>query len=77
LDGVEINPNPTTDFLHINEIPTDIIGFEIVDNIGRTIKQIMGNQNVRLDVSSYNDGLYIIQFFTKDNKVMSRRFIKF
>jgi len=77
LDGVEINPNPTTDFLHINEIPTDIIGFEIVDNLGRTIKQIEDNQNVRLDVSSYNDGLYIIQFFTKDNKVMSRRFIKF
>ena len=76
LDGVSISPNPATDVVTINYIPQDVIGLTIVDNMGRTIKNIIDVSDVRLDVSNYQSGLYTVQFFTADNRVSSKRFMK-
>lgn len=76
LDGVIISPNPARDMVFISGIPQDIIGLTIVDNLGRTIKQIENYEDVRLDISNYQQGMYTIQFFTTDNRVMNKRFVK-
>ncbi len=76
IDGVSMSPNPTSEMLYINDIPNDIIGLNVIDNLGRKIEQISSQHNVQLDVSSYQNGIYMIQFFTQDNRVMSRRFVK-
>ncbi len=76
LDGVTISPNPARDVVYIGKIPQEVVGLSIVDNLGRTIKQLVELQDVRIDVSDYQNGLYTIQFFTNENRVVSKRFIK-
>ncbi len=76
LDAVSMSPNPTSDMLYINDIPNEIIGLNVIDNLGRTVEQLSAQQNLNIDVTNYLNGVYTIQFFTEDNRVMSRRFIK-
>ena len=76
IDAVSMSPNPTSNMLYINDIPNDIKGLHVIDNLGRTIKQITSQPNVALDVSEYQNGIYTIQFFTQDNRIKSRRFVK-
>jgi hypothetical protein len=76
LDGVELSPNPTRDIININHIPQEVIGLNIVDNLGRSIQQMDASEDMRIDVSNFVEGIYIVQFFTADNKVMNKRFVK-
>ena len=76
IDAVSMSPNPTSNMLYIKDIPNDIIGLHVIDNLGRTVNQIASQQNIALNVSEYQNGIYTIQFFTQDNIMMSRRFVK-
>jgi hypothetical protein len=76
IDAVSMSPNPTSDRLYINDIPNEILGLNVIDNLGRTVEQLTSQHNLVLDVSEYQNGIYTIQFFTQDNRVMSRRFVK-
>ena len=76
IEGVTISPNPTIDIININHIPNEVIGLNIVDNLGRSMIQINTQADMQFDVSNYPEGIYTVQFFTVDNKVMSLRFIK-
>ena len=76
IDGVQMSPNPTSNMLYINDIPNEIIGLNVIDNLGRIVEQITSQHDLQIDVNDYQDGIYTIQFFTQDNRIMSRRFIK-
>jgi len=76
LDGVDLSPNPTRDIVNINHIPQEVIGLNIVDNLGRSIAQMNAIEDMQIDVSNYLEGVYTVQFFTADNKVMNMRFVK-
>lgn len=76
LLGVTISPNPANNQLNINAIPDQVVGLKIVDNLGRTVMVLNRQLDVKLDISTFQVGMYTIQFFTEDNRVMSERFIK-
>ena len=76
LDGVNLSPNPTRDIVNINHIPQEVIGLKIIDNLGRSIRQLNASEDMQLDVSNFAEGIYTVQFFTADNKVMNMRFVK-
>ncbi len=75
-DGIVLSPNPTTDIVNINHIPDDIIGLNILDNLGRSFLQVKASSEMQFDISNYVEGLYIIQFFTSDNRVVHKKFVK-
>ena len=76
IADVVISPNPTTDFININDIPKEIAQVFVIDNLGRVIEQRSSQSQLRLDVANYQSGIYMIQFTTADNKIMSKRFVK-
>ncbi len=76
LEGVDLSPNPTRDVININHIPQEVIGLNIIDNLGRSMTRLNARENMQLDVSRYPEGIYMVQFYTQDNRVMSKRFIK-
>ena len=76
LEGLVIYPNPVNDLLYIKDIPQEIVGISIIDHLGRMVDRQSVSQNISLDVSTYLNGVYMIQFFTADNRIMSRRFVK-
>ena len=76
LEGVSIYPNPVHNSLYIHDIPQEILGFTILNHLGKKIDNIITGPNASLDVSNYPNGIYLIQFYTKDNRKMSRRFMK-
>lgn len=76
LNGMSISPNPTSDMLYLHDIPGEIIGLKIIDNLGRNVAQISSEPNLSIDVSNYSNGVYIIQFLIAGNYIASKRFIK-
>jgi len=76
IDEVVLSPNPSKDIININSIPNEIIDLNIMDNMGRSMRQLSASSDMQLDISNYPEGIYFIQFFTNDNRVMSRRFVK-
>jgi hypothetical protein len=76
FERISISPNPATNLISIEDIPQDVIGLTIVDNMGRPLKNIEGIKNLSLDVSKYPNGVYTIFFYTKDNHAISKRFVK-
>ncbi len=76
IDDVVLSPNPTRDLIHISNIPNQVIGIHIIDNLGRSLAQKSASEMMQFDVSDYAEGIYMVQFFTADNRVMNKRFVK-
>lgn len=76
VENIQIYPNPVNDLLHINESPQEVIGLYLLDNLGRQIRYISYQQDVSINVSSLNSGVYTLQFHTAKGQTMSRRFVK-
>jgi Secretion system C-terminal sorting domain/LVIVD repeat len=79
-DAISIYPNPTTDFIGINLSNTNstLIEIKILDLTGRTIETRpvrKGENNIRIRVSDYPSGVYMISF-TTDQGTKVRKFIK-
>lgn len=73
---VQAYPNPTRQFLYLN-YPSEIspLSLKIIDNLGRTIQQLnsasLENQ-IKLDVSTYNSGTYLILIETEKENYLQR-----
>lgn len=76
IDEVVLSPNPSRDIININSIPNEITGLHIIDNMGRSMHQLSASSDMQLDISNYPEGIYFVQFYTNDNRVMSKRFVK-
>ena len=74
LPEVKVFPNPTRTLLNIeSEIPVTLI--EITDIHGRVImKNATDDENISVDVSGWNQGLYILRVHTP-NGVIVKRFL--
>jgi hypothetical protein len=78
-EAISIYPNPATDFICINLSPTPTLNeIKILDLTGRTIETRSvrkGENNIRIRVSDYPSGVYMISF-TSDQETKVRKFIK-
>lgn len=60
LPIVNIYPNPTTDFLFVNDLKAET-SYKIYDNLGRIIKAgKTKNKQYKIDVSAFPKGIYIL-----------------
>lgn len=72
--NVEISPNPTDDYIQLRGIPQNA-NFEIVDMNGivKFQKQVKEENSVKVNVSHYGSGLYLVRVIDGD-KVEIRKF---
>ena len=72
---ISIYPNPALDILHIqsSELLEHIF---IYDVQGRLVKQYGQRISARLNISDLENGLYILQFQTKEGFITQRKFQK-
>lgn len=58
-NSLSIYPNPASNSIQFQNLPTDVTTFEFADITGRVISFITTNQN-SVDISHLSDGVYII-----------------
>ena len=75
-NAIKIYPNPTNDFLLIenNNVDNAIQNIEIIDSTGKMVKNESSSLQ-KINVYDLNSGLYIIKFQT-DLGIIRRKFIK-
>lgn len=72
--SVSLYPNPTTSFLVIDSLNIGIKKIIIVDIFGKRIFQESYNfdNNLQLDFSNYKKGIYMLEIFTKEGKIIKK-----
>lgn len=68
--AISIYPNPTTDYITINneDAVKNIVLFNMV---GRKMRTFTAEKGERYEVSDLPNGLYVVQLFGKNNKVLT------
>lgn len=67
-------PNPTTGFVHIENVGETIGAIKVFDIYGRLLQEVsdVGNTHTTLNLSSFEKGLYLIVIGSSTFKVMKR-----
>ena len=67
---ISIYPNPTTDYITVNneDAVKNIVLFNMV---GRKMRTFTAEKGERYEVSDLPNGLYVVQIFGKNNKVLT------
>ncbi|WP_460218243.1 T9SS type A sorting domain-containing protein [Psychroserpens sp. MEBiC05023] len=78
--SISIHPNPSSDKVNIameNTLGKDI-NIEIVSIDGKKIKSlgITNNENSQIDISALSTGIYLINFYSNNTLISSKRLIK-
>lgn len=74
-DKINVYPNPASNKLYIYLSNSNVSEFRIYDMLGKTLQSEAFSYNASVDVSSFSNGLYIIQFLSNDGKMIySTRF---
>lgn len=73
----KISPNPTKDFIVVS-MPTNMIfEIEIMDILGKTLlKSQVRENNIRLNVSSLQSGVYFAKVSSNDGNTIVKKFVK-
>lgn len=66
-----IYPNPASNKLHITTSNASVNEFRILDMLGSIVKVENFSSNATVDLSGFNNGLYIIQFSSSEGKMIS------
>ncbi|MDD2286665.1 MAG: T9SS type A sorting domain-containing protein [Paludibacter sp.] len=75
LEPVSVYPNPVTDFLTIRLKEHSIANFRLFDLQGRKLYEAPVNNQSKIDVSGFVNGIYFYQL-TKDNETISGKLLK-
>lgn len=73
--GILLYPNPTSDVLHISAGHASILSVEITNELGQTVWQRDTSSNsslAEIDVSSFENGIYICKVNTSENFTTQR-----
>lgn len=74
--NISIYPNPADDYLIINAKDLHINKIQIFDMVGKEIASYQGNNEVKVNISNFTQGVYTIKFFIDSNKIVNKKFIK-
>lgn len=66
---VSIFPNPTTQFLNIEDAEQKVGMIKLFSLLGKNVKTFEVNDQKTFDVSDLPNGLYLLQIIDKQNKV--------
>lgn len=75
--GVVIAPNPSSDYILVNDFENNRFTVEIINSFGAEVlrKTILKEEDKKIDVSSMANGAYIIKI-SSENKSSIKKFIK-
>lgn len=74
---IVLYPNPAQHLISISNVQlSDIKGYRILDNLGRTIKVLSPGNSLQINVSDLKNGVYFLQIIRKDHTEEMRQFIK-
>ena len=76
--AVQVFPNPANDKIRITiSNNNEILFFELIDKYGRKIREnrVQQNGQFTVDISDLSTGIYFIYFYTKNEKVISKKII--
>ncbi len=76
--SVEIHPNPTSDFLNINNLNNQLSVLRIINNAGQTLisKDISEQNQVKLDIRSIPSGIYFLEIVNDNGNPIIEKFVK-
>lgn len=74
LDELEIYPNPSRDFLFIQNLPTEQMEYHILDSAGKVVGN--GTLSGTIDISKLLNGMYFLHMRDAQNNITVRKFIK-
>jgi len=75
FEQVKLYPNPTNNFVNLENLPAFVITVQVIDNLGRQRMTITDNLS-RINVLNLEKGIYFVKLVTKDNYIYSLKFIK-
>ncbi len=73
--GLEVYPNPASEYIEIKNIEIKNAGFEIYTSTGQKISKGKLNNNTKIDVSSLENGIYVL-VVSNGKKKLTKQFIK-
>lgn len=74
---VKLYPNPAQDLLNIELDDSNIHSVSILSASGTQMMQTPANEQLKnIDISAYPNGIYYVIFATKENSIVSKKFIK-
>ena len=71
----EIYPNPSSDFIQVSGINSDVFNFEVYDTAGRKVLSKEYNSSEQISIAPLGFGLYVIRL-TQGDRVYNHRFFK-
>ncbi len=75
--GISVYPNPTQDIVNLSFANKEVKKLSLTDITGKEIFVKTNIQtNEKIDLSDFENGVYIIKVFTTDHKVFSTRVVK-
>ena len=68
VDNINVRPNPAQDYFFIEG--QNIVSVEVFNAVGQSVEklEVRGN-NVKINTSKYNDGIYFVKVFSLGNKM--------
>lgn len=72
--NITIRPNPTSAFLFIENIE-QLSQIEIVNAVGQSVYSSEGKNEIKVDVSAFGSGVYIVRIKTNEG-LIQKRFVK-
>mgnify|MGYP000480572764 CR=1 FL=1 len=76
LENVTIYPNPVQNQLFVEVENENTIKMNIVDFTGKMVKSISNGNSKSIDVSSLNQGIYILEIYSENGLMSINKFIK-
>jgi hypothetical protein len=58
---ITVYPNPTTDVLYVNSTTAQQLNVKLMNTLGQVLAVKVGNGNVRIDLSGFANGTYLLQ----------------
>ncbi|MFM9052583.1 MAG: T9SS type A sorting domain-containing protein, partial [Bacteroidota bacterium] len=80
-ENIDVYPNPASDIIRIDTRPGESFGFPfkaiVTDILGKEKSLVVfdGN-NAEVDITSFDEGVYLIQIIDTDGKTENKRFMK-
>jgi len=74
---VEIYPNPTRNHLFVNAVQNHISSISVTDMLGKQLLNypVKGKQQIQLDLSAYQKGVYLVEVELEDGGKEVRRLV--
>jgi hypothetical protein len=74
---IEISPNPSDGIYFVETKPEIITEVSIYKMSGEKVYSVQEPSNrFEIDISSMPDAIYIVNFKTKDNRIITKRLVK-